>query len=41
LMEEVPPPFGGSIAKKEIASHPLARVASRVPPLSGLRRRKS
>src|SRR5580700_4205864 len=35
-MQEVPPPCGGSIAKKEFASHPLARVASRVPPLPGL-----
>jgi hypothetical protein len=27
-MEEVPPPFGGSSAKEEFASHPVARVAS-------------
>jgi hypothetical protein len=36
LMQEMSPLSGAQRAKKELASHPLARVASRVPPLSGL-----
>jgi hypothetical protein len=31
------PRFGGLSAKRELAFHPLAMVASRVPPLSGFR----